>query len=152
MHFRPGDHVIMGYAMANLSDLHKDELEKMAACNGVTVQQVMHMLAVWIDGYGCKYTVDEHGRILAIYSEASDTEDPDLRRVWFFVTKWFMEDFGRNFRAFRNHCRTRIEAEPAHRWTTVSFTMNPRAEKWARALGFNSIAQDGLGLRFTLTR
>lgn len=152
LRFRAGTHDDMARVFAELSDLHRDELEKTAACNGVPVQTVYEMIAAWVDMAGCKVAYDHLGFPLCAYSELDEPAEPGLRRVWFFVTKHFMDDFAVYFRAFRNHCKTRIEVEPDHRWTTVSFTMNPRAGKWARALGFNRIEPDGLGLRFTLER
>lgn len=150
MRFQPAGHREMAYVVDHLSDMHRKEIETAAKANGITVEQMLYMIGIWIDAHGAWAAFDEKGRVLCIYSESEQAGKLlGTMSIWFFATKWFFKKTGRNLRMVRKAFDEWHAAAPHRRYTTLTFTGHPKAEKWARLLGFNQVYDDHGAMRFT---
>lgn len=150
MRFKPAGHREMAYVVDHLSDLHRNELETAAAANKISVEQMLYMIGLWIDAHGAWAAFDDKGRVLCIYSEsAASGKLLGTMSIWFFCSKWFFKETGKNLRMVRQAFDEWHAANPHRRYTTLTFTGHPKAEKWARLLGFNQVYEADGALRFT---
>lgn len=128
-----------------LSDLHRAEIANFCEVTGMGWQDFQNAIAMWVEKFGAWTLKDQFGRVLGVWSARPNPGGPTS--IFLLCSRAFFDHTGRNLREVRRLLRRQRRVGEVV--TVVSYSRHPKAVKWARLIGFNNVAEDSGGLRFT---